>query len=225
MEKEAIKSKFKSRFWILGILAVLLIAIGFVIFKTSDEQKHIAYVERLGGGVARMPLIPDQIYRFLPQQLRSYTPEGAVALVYLPISSISDAEIEPIFGYFPQLLHLDLSDSGVTDETLKKVSMHSTLDSVFLDSTSVTDAGVKELSKSKSITELYLDDTKITDESIVYLSQMKQLSSLSVSRTALTDKSVNILLRMPNLKFVIAEKTQISKGELQRLPSNGVQLR
>ena len=209
--------------WILGILAVVFITVGFLVFFYSfSERKHIQYVERIGGSVRRRPIIPFEVYNLLPQQFRRYIPEGSVMIVSISRDSVTDEEIEPISEYFPHLQCLDLSGTRITDEILKPISKYPRLEALFLGETQVTDEGIKFLSQSRSLTQVSLNSTKITDASIVYLSQMKQLHALSAEGTPLTDKSVEILCQMPNLEFLSVEETQISDDGLKRLKAKGL---
>lgn len=190
--------KFKSRktLWIVGIPALLLIAVGFVMLQSSDRVS-IEYVEKLGCTVTRKNLLPWQLWICLPKQLRSFIPKGSVYSISFPFESrATDTDIERILRDFPNLFRLELSGTMVTDE------------------------GVRLLSKSRSLTEVSLDGTEISDEAITHLSKMTQLRQLSVQATRLTDKSVDLLCQMPNLYFLDFKGTQISRDGKQRLRDN-----
>lgn len=184
----------------------------------SHLRKHIEYVEELGCNVGRNPLLPSWVYSVLPQQVHPFLPKGSVCWILLPRNaSLSDAEVEPILRYFPNLISLDLTGTGITDSFLKRVSMHSKLEVIYLDGTNVTDEGVAFLSKSRSLTRVFLKGTGITDASVVHLSQMKQLRALWVTNTRVTDKSVEVLCQMPNLVDYNTSDTQISNEGQMRL--------
>lgn len=202
-------------------MAVVLVAVGFALLNSIHQnrmnQKHIEYVERLGGGVGQKQLFPIRDF-FRPKMHRPFTAWGSVETINFPSTSQpTDAEVAPILGYFPSLVNLGLAGTRITDEILKPISMHSKLHTLYLDRTDVTDEGIKTLSKSRSLTQISLSRTKISDESIVHLSQMKQLVVLSVGQTSLTDKSVELLCQMPSLLSLDVSGTQISEEGKRRL--------
>jgi len=195
----------------MGILAVLMVAVGLAAFK-SNQRKHIEYAEELGGTVVRDPIISYRYYSFLPRQLHSFIPMKTVGIKFSPNDpKVTDAVIDQILGYFPELINLNLSGNRITDQFMQKVSAHPNLRILHLSGTGVTDEGVEFLSKSRSLIHVYLDRTKISDECIVHLSQMEQLQWLSVATTPLTDKSIETLLQMPKLVYLNVSGTQISK--------------
>lgn len=212
--------KLKSRrtWWVVGILVVVFIPASLAVFRHL-EQRHIEYVERLGGSAVRGSPLPWWVVLFyLPQQVHPFIPEGPVESVSFPFESgLTDAEIMPILGYFPSLVRLDLSTTRITDETLKIVSRHSRLEVIDLRGTLVTDEGVRMLSKSKSLIEVSLDGTGISDEAIVHLSKMRQLRRLSAEDTSLTDQSVENLCAMPKLYSLNVIGAQFSREGKRRL--------
>lgn len=210
--------KLKSRrtFWIVGILTVVFIAVGIVVFRPSDRRFE-AQIKKLGGEVNRKPLFPEWVYASLPHQVHPYLPNGAVESLGFSKHEITDADIQPILGYFPDIVELRFFGTGITDDLLKPISKLSKLRVITLRSTAVTDEGVKILSKNPRIKHLNLYGTKITDGSRSHLGQMKQLEWLSIGDTSVTDDSVETLCQLPNLVFLNIQLTKISKDGIQRL--------
>ncbi|MBW0435287.1 hypothetical protein HGB47_16885 [Leptospira yasudae] len=102
---------------------------------------------------------------------------------------------------------LNIDDSSVTDEGLKRISEIPKLRYLSLMRTTVGNKGCEYISKSKSITSLTLDEMKnIDDGCITHLMKMKQLRSLSVALSNISDKAVRKIRKAIPLLNVTTEQ-------------------
>ena len=78
---------------------------------------------------------------------------------------------------------LNLGNTQITDEGLKKISQLQQLTTLGIDQTPITDASLKEVAKLQNLNTLYLSRTKITDEGLKEVAKLQQLTKLSLSKT------------------------------------------
>ncbi|MBI1373512.1 MAG: hypothetical protein GC159_12355 [Phycisphaera sp.] len=88
------------------------------------------------------------------------------------------------------IIWLDLANTNVTDEQLRKVIRMPKLGHVDLSGTSITDAGVAILAEKKDWTGLNLSRTQITDAALAQLESMPDLGLLVVGETQLSPRAL-----------------------------------
>lgn len=81
---------------------------------------------------------------------------------------------------------LQMANSDVSDETLKKLRTFSKLRKLDLGHSQVTDAGIVTIADLPLIEELFLDDTRVTDAGISALVDHPTLKRLKVKGTTVT---------------------------------------
>jgi hypothetical protein len=102
----------------------------------------------------------------------------------------------------PNLVHLDISGTFITDRSLAHVSKVAILESLQANRTDITDAGIVALAGLQNLHTLSLRNTAITDESVSTLSQLKSLVFLDISQTSITDKSIAELAKLKDMNML-----------------------
>jgi len=91
-------------------------------------------------------------------------------------------------------LELNLSDSKLSDEQLKSLTLPDSLTRVDLTRTNITDDGLAHLLTGKNIVELKLVDTRITPRGLVHLRAMPNLRTVNLHDTDIPAKEQQKLL-------------------------------
>jgi hypothetical protein len=86
--------------------------------------------------------------------------------LYLVRTRITDASLSGIADALPSLEHLNLSQSGITDEGLAPLSGMPHLTALSLDGTAVTDDGILALARSRRFITLCPKETAITESGL-----------------------------------------------------------
>ncbi|HUY33298.1 MAG TPA: hypothetical protein VMV69_11005 [Pirellulales bacterium] len=144
-------------------------------------------------------------------------------------------------SHLPKLTHLDISDTGITDnggrllggltslqslhaantrisdETLKSISSLPNIQVLDLTGTLVSDKGIKHLSKLITLTGLDLEGTKITGTGVKQLAPLKQLRYLNLASTAVGDDEMQILNDLTHLTSLLLAGTQITDRTVQQM--------
>ncbi len=108
--------------------------------------------------------------------------------------TISDDQLNLLKGVEKQLVWLNLSYTGVTDEQLAVVAGLSNLRALYLNSTAVTDDGLAKLSALEQLRLISLVDNRVTDRSVATFAQWKNLNSLFLYETEVTSEGISTLL-------------------------------
>ena len=109
----------------------------------------------------------------------------------LEVVKAGEVDLAPLATLYKDLFHsVDLSESEVSDETLKFLAHQTSLQEVDLSHTAITDNGIEHLAQITSLNKLWLDKTKVTDSCISKLKEMRNLRKLSLSGTDVTESEV-----------------------------------
>ncbi|HEY0055351.1 MAG TPA: c-type cytochrome domain-containing protein [Pedobacter sp.] len=154
---------------------------------TPANATELAALEKQG--VVFSPLTPDNTFL-------------AVNLVNNP--NFSDAQMETLLKFKEQILWLDLSDTKITDNSLKYISQFKNLTRLILDNTAITDAGLKHIKALPRLRHLNLYHTNITDSGLKSLSNCKELTTLHLWETKVTANGIE------SLKKSLGEKIEVS---------------
>jgi len=133
------------------------------------------------------------------------TPEKtflAVNLVNNP--NFSDAQMEKLLKFKNQILWLDLSDTKITDKSLKHIAAFKNLTRLSLDNTLITDAGLDYIKTLPHLRNLNLYNTNISDTGLKALGNCKSLVTLHLWETKVTTSGI------VNLKKSLGDKIDIS---------------
>ncbi|MFV0445558.1 MAG: tetratricopeptide repeat protein [Planctomycetaceae bacterium] len=106
----------------------------------------------------------------------------------------------------PELRHLNLRGTRITDAGLVVLNQLPRLEFLGLSHTAVTDRGLAALSGLKQLRYLSLAETAITDASVTSLSKLPKLEGLNIKGTGFTRSGVSALRALlPNCKIVMDE--------------------
>ena len=100
---------------------------------------------------------------------------------------VGDEGVVPLLGIMNDLEMLGLSDTRISDETMKEVRKLHMLTSLSVDGTRVTDAGLASLEAMTDLATLSLSGTRITDLGLVHLKPLKKLRWLFLDGTEITE--------------------------------------
>ena len=107
---------------------------------------------------------------------------------------------------------------GFDDAEFGKLSpVLSELSSLDLASTGITDQSVEKLTGAKNLRTLRLSQTKVGDASLDTLARLKSLESINLYGTEVTDVGVEKLKALPNLKRLYLWHTQVTPEAIERL--------
>jgi hypothetical protein len=119
----------------------------------------------------------------------------------------------------PELIFLNLHDTGVTDAGLAPIEGIAALVSLDLRSTWVTDAGLAHLRGLSNLKQLYLDRTKVSDAGLAHLSYLTNLRLSSIGYTEVSDAGLVHLKGLLNLKDLWLPQSGVTDaGVKQALP-------
>lgn len=104
--------------------------------------------------------------------------------------TISDEQIKALIEVKDQLVWLNLSYSGVSDQQMEAISKLTNLRVLYLNYTKVTDAGLSLLSSLTELRLLNLVGTTATDKSIPAFLKLEKLTNLFVYQSQLTSKGI-----------------------------------
>ena len=181
----------------------------------SDPVKLESAVEELratGGDwldVREFPRLTDKDV----EALREAPPLKAINL---DGTLTGDAAVRLIAEVHPQVGSLSLSETGVTDETLKAVAPLKELHFLRLDKTAVTNEGLKLLPTDFPVRELSLWRNHVTDDGAGILAKLKFLRSLSLDGTGVTDAGLLRLASNPALKELRVSNTKVTAPGVEK---------
>ncbi len=124
--------------------------------------------------------------------------------------------LEPL-GELPQLISVDVSGSGVTDQQLKPLAQAESLSFLVLSETKVGDAGLAHLEGLKNLKAISLDATRVTDRGLASLAGLSELNRLSLDSTGITDRGLVHLEQLQKLYSISLEDTEVTGAGLIHL--------
>ena len=154
-------------------------------------------------------------------------------------SKVTDKGFEPLLKCVNiRSLHID--DSGIGDETLKKLSGFKKLSYLSLEKTKVTAAGLEAISalpikhlamqycelteesfkaigKMTTLEELWLGNAKMKGEWLKQISSLPKLKELSLERTDFNNDSARHLTPLSNLEKLNLQSTELGDAGFQEL--------
>ena len=127
-------------------------------------------------------------------------------------------------------IHLDLSDTPVTDEDLVDLPLTDSVRSISLENTNVSDNGLKELIRARNLYALDLSGTRITDDAAQTLNKLPLLAKIDLRNTQMSQAMQKNLTRQAAMRAAsIAwdrslqpkpQKFRPSREKPSRLPPN-----
>jgi len=106
---------------------------------------------------------------------------------------LTNNSIETLLQIKKQLIWLNLTDSNVSDDNLKKIA---------------------ELER---LMKLNLSKTKISDKGLSYLEKLEKLESLNLFRTKVSNELINVIPKFPNLKRLYLSESNATEGIVSQL--------
>ena len=118
--------------------------------------------------------------------------------------SLSDtSKMVPLLAVKEQLVWLQLSNTGISDDALQIIGRLSNLRKLNLSKNNVSDKGVKQLLSLTTLEYLNLYETKVTDSILVSLVALPQLKELFLWQTRVTGEYVEKLeTGKPDLQII-----------------------
>ena len=106
---------------------------------------------------------------------------------------LTNNSIETLLQIKKQLIWLNLTDSNVSDDNLKKIG---------------------ELER---LMKLNLSKTKISDKGLSHLEKLEKLESLNLFRTKVSNELINVIPKLPNLKRLYLSESNATEGIVSQL--------
>ena len=123
----------------------------------------------------------------------------------------SVAQTLPVLAHqHPDLRHLGLDKSGVTDDDLKAIESMTQLEVVHLQGTKITDAGLIHLRPLKNLIHLMVNISGVTDEGVNHLGGLGRLQSLFLGNSKVTDAGLVSLEALGQLKYLSLDRTLVT---------------
>lgn len=132
-------------------------------------------------------------------------------------STIATDQVFEWLGNSPNLKHLSVHKTKITDAGLKKFPQLKKLLSLDIHGTAITDDGLKALQNATALNTLNLYSNKITDVGIAHLSQLTELQELDLGLCQISDMGVKQLKDLRKLKNLNLAGTKISDDVLPTL--------
>lgn len=135
-------------------------------------------------------------------------------------NEVTDEQIKGLQNIERQLVWLNLSHSGITDQQMEAVGKLRNLRLLYLNNTGITDTGLAHLASVTELRTLNLVGTRISDASEATLTQLKNLTNLYLYGTDVTGEVL--------AKLAEANKTlKIDTGNymLEKLPTDTIVFR
>lgn len=154
---------------------------------------------------------------------------------------VESKDLEEIYPYADNLYSLNLTEAGLTNDTLKSLSHFTQLRTLNLNDNRFNDEGLEDFKNFVNLQNLFLVYNKITKDAFPYLSALKNLETLNLDSTYLENEGIQSLvshipqlkelnvrscgfnesvlddfLKMPNLKVLNISFNRINKKDLER---------
>lgn len=121
------------------------------------------------------------------------------------------------FAKFPNLVHVFLGWTKLSDDDLQYVPELQKVRHVLLNRTEISGEGLQYLSRWSAIDTLSLSTTKITDAGLTHLPLLTKLKKLDLAENDVGDASVATLSRYPSLQSLNLKKTKFTANGLAQL--------
>jgi hypothetical protein len=200
------------------VFFVCLVFGGLGNWHRCARQKRLAVsrVEQIGGS-AWWDVTSDPDITIAPIWLTSRLPPeyfGAVASVSVP--NAADNQLE-LLQPFTLLVSLQLWNSLVSDDGLRRVSQLRTLTSLNLGGDSFTDDGLSHLNQLTQLKQLWLRSSRIHGPALQHLTPLSGLKELCIDCAAITDGDIQHLSGLTHLEWLTLVGTQVTEAGALRL--------
>lgn len=118
------------------------------------------------------------------------TGSNGLSLNFVNIRNFNGMMLDEIAPIKEQVVHLKLTNQGITDSDLQKLKPFQSLAHLQLEKSKITDEGLKQLQFLASLQQLNLYGTGITDKGLESLAGCRQLKSLYLWKTNVTEEGI-----------------------------------
>lgn len=126
------------------------------------------------------------------------------------------SDLSPLEG-LQGLESLYLSNTRVTDSSLRYLKRLIELKRLFLDRTMITDKGMKHLENLANLETLWLDHTQVMGTGLIHLAGLHGLKDLALGNTHATDAGLEHLEGLSGLKTLYLYDTLVTDAGLEHL--------
>lgn len=173
----------------------------------NQQRETVACVESLGGRVFYDYERPLRDYPLLFKK-NWKSPIPVVALHLLGRD------------FFHEVIRVDLSDTGVSDEDLVLVARLRAVEQLDLSTTTITNAGLANVETLGRLEFLDLANTAVDDAGLVHLRSFRNLKSLNLAGTAISDDGLVHLEELTSLDTLLClQRTNVTNLGLEHLIS------
>jgi serine/threonine protein kinase len=165
------------------------------------------------------PLLSLSLYGTAPpsaDDLRKIPSCPELRHLHLGKTGLTDEGLDG-FSRLSQLRVLILCHNDLTDEGLARLGPLEDLIHLDLEGTRLSDDGLDALGAARDLEFLNLSETGVGDAGIARLAHLDRLHELRLNRTKITDACVEDLLRLPGLRWLEARDTDLSDDAVARL--------
>ncbi len=139
------------------------------------------------------PLSPKKIQELQESGVKIYPLAQGSPLLEVSFSGdtlIDNDQLNLLKKARKQIVRLDLSRSGVTDDQLKVVGQLPNLIHLFLQNTNISDAGLKSIANLEILEYLNLYATEVSDEGLAAIGQLKNLKDVYLWQTKASKEEI-----------------------------------
>lgn len=208
---------------VFGAIGLLGIVLGWWVNGVSKQRQIVARVRELGGdlyydweyeGRRSAPVGPFGAYRAVRQWIG---PDAVDRIAILDLGldrghtrvvATEDDVIGLLDRYSFQALYL--SETGISDRTLRAIGRQWQCEVVKIAGTRVTNDGIEHLRGMSKLRELDISRTTLSDAPLQSIAKCSGLEELSLEDTAVTDDGIAALHSLSDLKFCRATGTRVS---------------
>lgn len=126
---------------------------------------------------------------------------------------LTDSSLELLLSLKEQLIWLDLRNSGVKDEHLKKIGQLENLVKIDLSGNVISDTGIMHLVKLTNLKSLNLFNTQVSEGVLHIIPELTSLQKIYLWQTKIADSLVSkIQLENKNLKIISNRDMEVEKN-------------
>ena len=175
------------KYWPFGILAGILLWLLLFSYPYLRQRHAVAWAESKGATVhsVRPDWLSENLFPKAQEWLGSKRGGGFWARPFVHTQM------------------LDLGESEITDDDLRRLADFVGLEILMLPETAITDAGLESLENCSKLKILFLHETGISDAGLVHLEGLANLTYVSVEATSVTGEGVKRLKKaLPGCEII-----------------------
>ena len=115
------------------------------------------------------------------------------------------------------LTRLSLNNSQIAKKCVGTIaSLFPDLEHLHLAGSDITDSDIESISKLNKLTVLSLSETRVGDGGMAGLNELTELQFLHLSNTAVSDEGLAKLSRLTKLKYIHIDSTSVTRSGIER---------